>query len=89
MVNGNLNSIKTNEIFQDIKLKCDCLAYPMRNYIFMHDKAPCRFSASTQRYLADIGVVVLAWPGNSPDSNLIENFWNIMKTSMKKCQIIK
>ena len=68
MVNGNLNSVKKqNEILQDIKLKCDCLSYPMGNYIFMHDKAPCHFSASIQRYLADRGVVVLAWPGNSPD----------------------
>ena len=61
----------------------------MRNYIFMQDKAPCHFSASTQRYLADRGVVDLAWPGNSPDLNPIEKVWNIMKTSMKKCQIIK
>ena len=49
--NVNLNSIKNQtEILQDIKLKCDCLAYPIKNYIFMHDKAPCHFSASTQRY---------------------------------------
>ena len=54
MVNWNLKSVKyQNEIFKDIKLKCDCLAYPMRNFIFMYDKAPCHFSASTQRYLAD------------------------------------
>ena len=75
MVNVNLNSIKyQNEILQDIKLKCDCLAYPIRNYIFMHDKAPCHFSASTQRYLAVRGVVVLAWPRNSPDLNPTEKF---------------
>ena len=74
MVNGNLSSVKyQNEIIQDIKLKCDFLAYPMLNYIFKHDKAPCHFSASTQHYLVDRGVVVLAWPGNSPDLNPIEN----------------
>ena len=38
----------------------------------MHDKAHCHFSASTQRYLAIRGVVVLAWPRNSPDLNPIE-----------------
>ena len=73
MVNGNLNSIKyQTEILGDIKLKCDCMAYPIKNYIFMHDKAPCHFSASTQRFMADRGVDVLPWPGNSPDLNPIE-----------------
>ena len=43
----------------------------MRNYIFMQDKTPCYFAASTQRYLADRGVVDLVWPGNSPDLNPI------------------
>ena len=90
MVTGNLNSIKyQNKILQDIKLKCDCLAYHIRNYIFMHDKAPCHFSASTKRYLAVSGVVVLAWPRNSPDLNPTEKVWDIMKKSMKKCQIMK
>ena len=75
MVNGNLNSVKyQNEILQDIKLKCDCLANPMRNYIFKHDKAPFHFSASTQHCLVNRVVVVLAWPGNSPDFNPIEKF---------------
>ena len=88
MVNGNLDSVKyQNEILQDITLKCDCLAYPMRNYIIMHYKTPCHFSDLTQRYLADGGVVVLAWPGNSPDVNPMEKVCDIMQKSMKKCQI--
>ena len=56
----------------------------MRKYIFLHDKAPGHISASTQRYLADRGVVVLAWCGNSPDFNPVEKVWDIMKKSMKK-----
>ena len=85
MVNGNLNSIKyQTEILGDIKLKCDCLAYPIKNYIFMHDKAPCHFSASTQRFMADRGVDVLPWPGNSPDLNPIEKVWDIMKKQTNK-----
>ena len=80
MVNENLNSVKyQNEILQDIKLKCDCLAYPMCNYIFKHDKARCHFSAPSQRNLVDKGVVVLVWPGNSPDLNPIKKVWDIMK----------
>ena len=39
----------------------------------MHDKASCHFSASSQRYLADRGVVGLAWPGNSLDLNPIKS----------------
>ena len=38
----------------------------------MKDKTPWRWSKSTLRYIAERGVNVFDWPGNSVDLNPIE-----------------
>ena len=43
--------------------------------VFMHDKAPCHRSKMTKQWLEDYEVLELPWPGNSPDSIPIKNFW--------------
>ena len=83
VVNGTLNSERYQKtILNDIKVQCDCIAFPIRNYIFMQDNAPCHNSKSTKQFLSANNIEVLDWPGNSPDLNPIEEVWNVMK---KKC----
>ena len=65
--------------FGDVKLKCDCLTYPIQDYIFMQD-----IFCFPQRNLADKGEDVLAWPGNLSDFDPIEKVWDIMEKHMKK-----
>lgn len=54
--------------------------------IFMHDGAPCHTSKKVKTYLADTGVRVLDWPGNSPDLNPIENLWTLLKNKVAEKQ---
>ena len=54
------------------------------NFIFMQDGAPCHKAKAVTKYLRDEGIVVLDWPGNSPDINPIEKMWAIMKKEMRK-----
>ncbi len=53
-------------------------------FTFMHDGAPCHTAKSVKTYLQGKNIPVLAWPGNSPDMNPIENIWAILKRRMAK-----
>ncbi len=51
---------------------------------FLQDGAPCHASKCKKAFLAKQSFQVINWPGNSPDLNLIKNFWNHMKTMLKR-----
>lgn len=54
--------------------------------IFQHDSAPAHTSRVVQEWLADNGIEVLEWPGNSPDLNPIENLWTMVKRKLCNLQ---
>ncbi|GFU45491.1 transposable element Tcb2 transposase [Trichonephila clavipes] len=49
------------------------------SYIFMQDGAPCHTARSIKAFLAEQNILLLDWPGNSPDMNTIDNAWELMK----------
>ncbi len=57
--------------------------YGDADFIFQQDLAPAHTAKSTKSWFNDHGVTVLDWPANSPDLNLIENLWGIVKRKMR------
>ena len=52
--------------------------------MFQQDSAPCHKAKIITNFFNNNGIVVLDWPGNSPDKNPIENLWAICKKRLTK-----
>ena len=62
---------------------CD-MKFGRYKWVYMHDGAPCHTSSQTTNWLSQRAVVIPGWPPNSPDLNLIENIWAIIKRKLKR-----
>ena len=62
--------------------------FPRGDYIFQQDNAPWHTSNETKSWLELNEIPVLDWPSQSPDLNIIENVWLIVKNHLRKREVV-
>lgn len=85
-VNGRLNAAKyqTDIIFDVENIGRRLALKRYRRFVFQQDKAPPHRARSTLNLLAQKGVEVLDWPGNSPVVNPLEHAWAYVSKLLSK-----
>ena len=51
--------------------------------VFQQDSAPCHKAKKVMKYMKEIKIKVLDWPGNFSDLDAIENLWSIIKLRLR------
>ncbi|KAH0814199.1 hypothetical protein GEV33_008592 [Tenebrio molitor] len=56
------------------------------HFLFMDDNARPHMARIVVRYLEQVGIRLLPWPGNSPDLNPIEHVWHFLGKRVRRRQ---
>ena len=83
-VDGYMNSEKYITILDENLWPVIARHFSTRPYIFQEDNAPCHVSRMSNQWKCDNDILTLEWPPQSPDLNIIENVWKVLKYHIKR-----
>lgn len=83
-ITGRLNSAAYINILNEHLLPLYDLVPDGTTTIFVQDNCPVHTSQATTNWLEEHNITLLDWPAYSPDINVIENVWGIMKQRIRK-----
>ena len=88
-VEGNMNAIQYTSILSESFLgSLDDKKTRPRNVIFQQDNDPKHTSKLARKWFTDNHIVVLGWPPNSPDQNIIEHVWDYVDRKIRQRKIL-
>jgi hypothetical protein len=82
--NGNMNSVKYIENFDNYLWLVVAKNFGNSAWIFQEDNAPCHVSRQRNAWKADNNIPNLPWPAQTPDINVIESVWRILRIHIKR-----
>ena len=80
-VDGNIDSHKCVNILETSLWPVVSKYFTWKRWIFQDENAPVHWSSFTQEWKEKINIT---WPAQSPDINIVENIWKVMKLCIQK-----
>jgi transposase len=82
-VNGTINGKKYSETLED-HLIAEVPGLRAGEFMFQHDNARPHIHKDVKAKLREYNIKTLDWPAQSPDLNLIEACWRLVKSKLKE-----
>lgn len=83
-IDGNIDSRKYVKVLDENLWPVVCKNFAGRQFIFQDDNAPVHRSLLTRLWKKEHHISSFTWPAQSPDINVIENVWKVIKVHVQK-----
>ena len=84
VVNGNINAHKYIDILNYELWPVVARHFPNNNFILQDANAPVHRTRITTEFKQSGDINSMTWPAQSPDCNIIENCWLLLKNKFKQ-----
>lgn len=84
LVNGNINAERYIQIVDTNLWPVVARHFPENNFIYQDDNAPVHRARIVKEYKRTNNIPGIVWPAQSPDANIIENCWLLVKNTLRK-----